>query len=373
MGNHNAGCCSTKQPRHRGNLRDGPEERPRTYTGARRRNTRTRSRSRSVSRRRGARRNRDVSPKGRRSGKSRSNLRSYNKPNEVAPASQQQMPMNFVRHSRVSYDIPSRKGSNYVDPLSFTPSGSEVGASRGGNSSLDLCYFAPQSPVARRAHVTSGSRAATNSHNLMSRGTNLDDDSQWNKTKAIERSWGDETERPALSHVNSVREKVYSSGPPQIKPDMSRLIAPGRQKVHSGSSGQKRNGNVRGSNAQPSRMGYVQHTTTQYKGHHEASRSREDSFIPPSHGRERQNAVRVDTFEMPSGVYKGDRRYIQFGNGLWETVTIDGWNCWNGTWQVSDTSGRSIQAAPLALKTEDEYRFLSKDRTIRYRSIGSFV
>jgi len=282
--------------------------------------------------------------------------------------------MKVVYPSRFSYDIPSRKGSSYVDPLIFTPSGSELGESRRGNSNVDLCYFTSTSPAAGRAHVTSGSRWATNSNNFMSRGTNLDDDSQWKETKAKERSGCDEAERWAYrSQVSSIREKVYSSGPPQIQPDKSRLIAPGRQEVHSGSRGQKRNSNVRGSDAQRSPGGHAQHTKTLYKGQHEASRSREDSFVPPSHGRERQNAVRVDTYEMPSGVYKGDRRYIQFGNGMWETVTIDAWNHWNGTWQVLDTSGRSIQAAPLALKTENEYRFLSKERTIRYRSIGSLV
>jgi len=271
--------------------------------------------------------------------------------------------MNVVRPSRFSYDIPSRKGSSYVDPLSFTPSGSG-GELRGRTSTVDLRYFTSTSPTAGRAHMTSGSRRTTNAHKPMSRGTNIDDDSQWRETKTKERGWGDEAGR--------LREPVYSWGSPQIQRDESRLIAPGRQKVHSGSRGQKHNSNVRGYNAQQFNRGY-RHTKTQYKGHHEAARSRENSFVPPSNGRGRQNAVMVETYEMPSGVYKGDRRYIQFGNNTWETVTIDSWNHWNGTWQVLDTSGRSIQASPLALKTEDEYQFLSKERTIRYRSFGSFV
>jgi len=343
MGNDNSSCCSTEQLRRRSSIMDGAEERLRMYPGGRRCNTQTRSRSKSVERRRRGRRNRNVSPKGR-----------------------------IVSPSRFSYDIPSRKGSSYVDPLSFTPSGDGLGVSRGGNYSIDLWYFTSTSPTSGRANVTSGTRRATNSNNLMSRGTDHDEDSQWKETMAKGRSKGDGAERAVYrSHASSVREKVYRSGQPQIQPGKSRLISRGRQKVNSGSRGRKRNSNVRGSNAQHSRMGYAQHTKTLYKGHHEASRSREDSFIPPNNGRDRTNAVRIDTHEMPSGVYNGDQRYIQFGNDIWEPVTIDCWNYWNGTWQVLDASGRSIQAAPLALKTEDEYRFLSKKRTISYRSFGS--
>jgi len=365
MGNDNSRCCSTEQLRRRSSLMDGAGEGLRMYPGGRRRNTQTRSRS--VERRTRGRRNRAVSPIGGISGRSRSTPRSYGNPNEVAPAGLQRTPRNVVSPSRFSCDIPSRKGSSYVDPLSFTPSGSGLGVSREGNSSIDLWYFTSTSPAAGRANVTSGTRRAPNSHNLM-----VSDDNQRRETKAKVRSKGDEAERPAYrSHVSSVREKVHSSGQPQVQPGKSSLIAPGRQKVHSGSRGPKRNSNVRGSNAQHSRRGNTQHTKTQYKVHHDASRSREDSFVPPSLGRDRTNAVRVETYEMPSGVYNGDQRYIQFGNDIWETVTIDCWNYWNGTWQVLDTSGRSIQAAPLALKTEDEYRFLSRNRKISYRSFGS--
>jgi len=366
MGNDNSRCCSTNQLTRRSSLRDGAEERLRMFPGGSRRNTQTKSRSKSVERRRRGRRNSEVSPKGRRSSRSRSTPRSYGNPNEVAQAGQQHTPRNFVSPSRFSYDIPSRKGSSYVDPLSFTPSGSGLGILRGGKSSLDLWYFTSTSPAAGRANVTSGTRRATDSHNLIS-----SDENRWRETKAKGRSKGDEAERPAYqSHVSSVSEKVYNSGQPQIQPGKSRLIAPGRQKVHCGSREQKRN-SIRGSNSQHSLRGYAQRTKPQYKVHHDASRSLEDSFIPPSLGRDRTNAVRVETYEMPSGVYNGDQRYIQFGNDIWETVTIDCWNYWNGTWQVLDTSGHSIQAAPLALKTEDEYRFLSKKRTISYRSFGS--
>jgi len=369
MGNHNSGFCSTNQQRDRGNIRSDAEK----YPGDRRGNTQSTSRSRSVERRRRGRRNRDVSPKGRRSSRPRSRPRSYGNPNEVSPKRQQRAPRNVASPSRFSYDITSPKGSSYVDPLSFTPSFGELGELRGGNSSIDLWYFTSTSPAEGRTYVTSRSRKATNSHNLMSRGTNLDDESEWRETKAKVRSWGVEAERPAYrTHVSPVREKVYSWATPQVQPDKSRLLAPGRQKVHSEIRGQKRTSNVRESSVQQPCRGSA-NINTQYKGHHQVSRGREDSFLPPSHGRERRNAVRLDSFEMPSGVYKGDRRYIQFGNDIWETVTIDGWNHWNGTWQVLDTNGRSIQAAPIALKTEDEYRFLSKERTIRYRSFGSFV
>jgi len=366
MGNHNPGVCYTNQQRHnKGNLRDNAEDRTRTYPFGRRGNTQIRSRSRSLERRRRGRRHRDVSPKN---------------PNEVSPKHKQRAPRNFVSPSRFSYDIPSRKGSSYVDPLSFTPSASGLGESRGGNSSLDLWYFTCNSPAAGRTYVTSRSRKVANSHNLMPRGTNLDDDGEWRETKATGRSWSDEAERPAYrSHVSPVREKVHSWATPQALPDESRFVAPGRRKVHSGMRGQKRNSNVRGSRAQQS-LGGTANIKIKHKGHHQVSRDQEDSFLPLSHGRlplshgrERRNAVRLDSYEMPSGVYKGDRRYIQFGNDTWETVTIDSWNHWNGTWQVLDTNGRSIQAAPIALKTEDEYRFLSKERTIRYRSFGSFV
>jgi len=373
MGNHNSGFCSTNQLSRRDNISNDVEERPRIYPGGRRGNTQSRSRSGSVERRRRGRRNRDVSPKGRRSSRPSTRPRSNGNPNKMSPKSQQQAPRNVASPSRFSYDIPSRKGSSYVDPLSFTPSVSGLGELRGGNSSIDLWYFTSTSPAAGRTYVTSRSRKATNSHNLRSRGTNLDDDSEWRETEAKGRSWGVESERPAYrSHVSPVREKVYSWAKPQVKPDKSRLVAPGRQKVHSDIRGQKRNNNVRESSAQQSCRDSA-NLKTQYVGHHQVSRGREDSFLPPSHGRERRNAVRLDSFEMPSGVYKGDRRYIQFGDDIWETVIIDGWNHWNGTWQVLDSNGRSIQAAPIALKTEDEYRFLSKERTIRYRSFGSFV
>jgi len=327
MGNSNAGCCSQEQQIQRGNLRYEAEE----------------------------------------SCKSRPR-RLYN---VVSPTDQQRRLWKDATPSRYSLDIPSHKGSNYVDPLSFTSSDSLVGESRVGNSNFELWYLTSTSPAEARAHNISGGRRTTHSQ-VWSRETNFDNDRRRRGTKTKGRSWDDEAERQVCpSHKSQARDKVYRRRAPKARPVRSGSVAPGREKVHSGSRRQKRNSDIRGSFASQSRSSHS-HTETMHESRHEASRSREDSFVPPSHGRERRNAVRVETYEMPRGVCKGDRRYIQFGNDIWETVYIEGWNHWNGTWQVSDTNGHSMQAAPLALKTEEEYRFLSKEREIRYRSFGSF-
>lgn len=88
--------------------------------------------------------------------------------------------------------------------------------------------------------------------------------------------------------------------------------------------------------------------------------------------RERGNAIEVKPIDCPAGkVQPGNQYYLQNGELQWEAVTIESWNFWNGTWQVRGENGEAFPATPSALKSEEEYRFLSRERTFSYRSFSS--
>jgi len=90
--------------------------------------------------------------------------------------------------------------------------------------------------------------------------------------------------------------------------------------------------------------------------------------------RMRGNAIDLIPVESPGGKFlHGKEFWLQNPEGGWERVTIENWNHWNGTWQVRGADGTAFPAAPIALKTEEEYRFLSRERNVRSRSFKSFV
>jgi len=90
--------------------------------------------------------------------------------------------------------------------------------------------------------------------------------------------------------------------------------------------------------------------------------------------RVRGKAIDVTTLESPGGKFQyGKKFYLQNAGGTWEIVTIENWNHWSGTWQVRGADGTAFPAAPIALKTEEEYGFLSRERLVRARSFKSFA
>jgi len=94
----------------------------------------------------------------------------------------------------------------------------------------------------------------------------------------------------------------------------------------------------------------------------------------PTLGRGRSNAVELKPVKRPGGKFlTDDRYYLQHATGEWECVTIKSWNQWNGTWQVKGNDEKTFPAAPIALKNKEEYVFLSRRRSVKPRSFGSFA
>jgi len=90
--------------------------------------------------------------------------------------------------------------------------------------------------------------------------------------------------------------------------------------------------------------------------------------------RMRQDAIQVTPIEPPDGNFHTGQRFFLQNSGLeWEMVTLEHWNHWNGTWQVRGEDGISFPAAPIALKNDEEYEFLSRERIFRSRSFKSIV
>jgi len=98
------------------------------------------------------------------------------------------------------------------------------------------------------------------------------------------------------------------------------------------------------------------------------SRYEEDSKI-----RKRGIAIDVKPIDPPGGnILTGKQFYLQNPELEWEAVTIEKWNSWNGTWQVRGLDGTAFPASPKALKSEEEYRFFSRERNFSSRSFKSF-
>jgi len=93
----------------------------------------------------------------------------------------------------------------------------------------------------------------------------------------------------------------------------------------------------------------------------------------PTLERIRSNAMQSKLVEAPQGKFLSEHEfYIQTADCNWERVCIESWNPWNGTWQVRGEDGMSFPAAPIALKTKQEYEFLSRERVFMTRSFGSY-
>jgi len=275
---------------------------------------------------------------------------------------------NVENPRQLSYDVLSRGGSTYVDPQSFS---SADAAWEGFPDEVSLPYkrklhtsqskFTSQSTFSTREDtVNYGTRRTTT---VMPRGTNIDEDDDWRWSQIEGRSFGSCGAQPAQpSHGNSVQQKLYIVG------DFLRrtTTATGGSSPRIGRTySSQSNSNCRTSSA------HSYADRSRYIEPREQVRSRDRSFISPSNSRQRRNAMKVKTHDRPSGIYKGDRFYVQYGSGLWETVTIESWNHWNGTWQVRDNKGHTMQAASIALKTYEQYRYLSKERDFGNRSFES--
>jgi len=88
--------------------------------------------------------------------------------------------------------------------------------------------------------------------------------------------------------------------------------------------------------------------------------------------RKRGNAIEIKPVACPIGnLLPGKQYYLQNGELQWEAVTIENWNFWNGTWQVRGENGVAFPARPSALKSEEEYRFFSRERSFSCRSFSS--
>jgi len=94
----------------------------------------------------------------------------------------------------------------------------------------------------------------------------------------------------------------------------------------------------------------------------------------PLEVRKRGKAIMIKPIDRPGGKFlNGKHFYLQIAGGEWEKVTIEHWNSWNGTWQVRGPGGIAFPAAPIALKSEEEYGFLSRERSTKSRSFKSLA
>jgi len=89
--------------------------------------------------------------------------------------------------------------------------------------------------------------------------------------------------------------------------------------------------------------------------------------------RVRSNAIELTTVDPPSDkIFKDTQLYVHNIDKEWEAVSIVSWNAWNGTWQVKGTDSECFPAAPSALKSKEQYEFLSRERIVYPRSFSSF-
>jgi len=87
----------------------------------------------------------------------------------------------------------------------------------------------------------------------------------------------------------------------------------------------------------------------------------------------RSNAIEIKPVNSPGGIFCKEKQfYVQNQESVWEIVNIERWNPWNGTWQVKGADSVSFPAAPIALKSKEQYEFLSRERIVEPRSFGSF-
>jgi len=113
---------------------------------------------------------------------------------------------------------------------------------------------------------------------------------------------------------------------------------------------------------------YTRSNSMTTSGSYGKSLNEEDSKI-----RKRGNAIEVTPVDPPSGkILTGKQFYLQNAELEWELVTIENWNSWNGTWEVRGADGMPFPASPIALKSEEEYIFLSRERKFSSRSFQSF-
>jgi len=94
---------------------------------------------------------------------------------------------------------------------------------------------------------------------------------------------------------------------------------------------------------------------------------------PPALERVRSNAIELKAVDPPSDkIFKEKQLYVYNIEKGWEVVSIVSWNAWNGTWQVKGADSECFPAAPSALKSKEQYEFLSKERVVYPRSFNSF-
>jgi len=97
-----------------------------------------------------------------------------------------------------------------------------------------------------------------------------------------------------------------------------------------------------------------------------------DLKVEASSERLRSGAIDIKTVNSPKGKFLSEKQfYTQRGNGEWESVRIEHWNPWNGTWQVKGSNDKTFAAAPIALKSIREYEFLARERHCSPRTFGS--
>jgi len=74
--------------------------------------------------------------------------------------------------------------------------------------------------------------------------------------------------------------------------------------------------------------------------------------VEGSSERMRSGAIDIKTVNSPKGKFLSEKQfYIQRGNGEWESVSIEHWNPYNGTWQVKGSNDQTFAVAPIALKS----------------------
>jgi len=89
--------------------------------------------------------------------------------------------------------------------------------------------------------------------------------------------------------------------------------------------------------------------------------SRDHPSEIPTLERVRSNAIELKPAKAPQGKFVREKQfYVRKSYGDWESVRLESWNAWNATWQVRGADDISFSAAPIALKSKEDYEFLSK-------------
>jgi len=120
------------------------------------------------------------------------------------------------------------------------------------------------------------------------------------------------------------------------------------------------------------KCGIVQHAKIRRSCMIRSNWCRKSSYEKYSTGRVRRDAILVNTIDPPDRkLFLGKTFFLQNSAFDWERVTVEHWNCWNGTWQVRGEDGISFPAAPIALKNAKDHEFLTRERSIRLRSFNN--